>query len=287
MLERSSVAAWEKLADLSVTIDATELGGLITEVPAPFLPTTPGMLSPSPSVMRLESESGDFAESPPPHGLATPSNFGSISQMLLPKFTPSPATHNHAGDRQGVLGVTELDTATSTLLRMQLASMENLAKERLSRITQLEDQLHDLREARKRDAQQLGEQVSHLEERLRENLGSRQPDRSVENHDACRSTLEAQMRLAEKSREQAVHAAISEAARNEKLLLEQHRLQEQRRSRMISAARDSSGQWRNVRDVASNALENLKANREMLAVLRSSLEVYESHILVDCNATAA
>lgn len=120
--ERSSVAAWEKLADLSAEINASDLGGLITEVEVPFLLTTPGMLSPSPSVMRLDSEAPP--DSPTPLSMPSTGGYTSISQVLLSNVTSSPAmpmrNHHYFSDANGALDVPSMDSATVMLLNCSL-----------------------------------------------------------------------------------------------------------------------------------------------------------------------
>ena len=69
--------------------------------------------------------------------------------------------------------ISEMDSATVTLLKLQLASVENIAKERLSQIQKMEEQMHILKERRKKDERELLTHVNDLEERLREALVQR------------------------------------------------------------------------------------------------------------------
>ncbi|KLO20427.1 hypothetical protein SCHPADRAFT_934282 [Schizopora paradoxa] len=275
---RDSVAAWSKVADDSMQIDATELGGLILDMPAPFLPNTPGMLSPSPSVMRLESGNDDVLASPSPKGLAPPNVFGSISQTLLPHFSPSPVVRVHepeasTGDGKH-LNVPFEGSNRSTSLRSQLASVENIAKEQSTRIAQLEEQLHALKEARAREVKDLGEQLTVLEEQLQESLTSRAPDRE-DRHLACKAELEQQLQLVEDIHRQSLDVAIAQAKAEQ--AAEERRKAEHARV-LTETVNSASEKWQNVRSSAVEAAESIRCDREILAALLSSLSVHELHL---------
>ncbi|KAI5119919.1 hypothetical protein M0805_000884 [Coniferiporia weirii] len=288
--ERNSMAAWEKLADLSVEINAAELGGgLITELD---LPSTPGMLSPSPSMMRLDSEQGG-RESPTPLTLPSPGGYASISQVLLPVVTPSPAPVMHSLHSSDFFGDDQrMDSGTVTLLRLQLASVENLAKERLARITRLEEQMHVLKETRNREERELASHAADLEERLSEALAGREHDEedtirfgplpsaeeAAEAHAACRDMLEDYVQQAEDSRREAVSAAIAEFSKREHAERAKLLLQVEKRQQLTTVVRDAGKQWQNVRDVADGELEAIRTNRETLAVLRAGLDFFEAQI---------
>ena len=97
--------------------------------------------------------------------------------MLLPTVTPLPGPlHSHNLQRvpssSSVMSSSE--SAAVTLLKLQLASMENLAKERLAQISKLEEQMHVLKESRKRDERELLTHVNELEQRLHETLTAQQ-----------------------------------------------------------------------------------------------------------------
>ncbi|THH12140.1 hypothetical protein EW145_g163 [Phellinidium pouzarii] len=295
--ERSSIASWEKLADLSVEINAAELGGgLITELD---LPTTPGMLSPSPSVMRLDSERGG-QESPTPLTLPSPGGYTSISQVLLPAVTPSPAPvmhslHSNQFFDDGYNGSSDLpvmDSAMVTLLKLQLASVENLAKERLSQITQMEEQMHALKEVRKREERGLLPHVNELEERLHETLVMRELDHessdagacrgvledTIDSHAQCRDALEEYARQAESSHREAISNIISEFSDRERAERAQLLLQVEKKQQLVFAVSDAGKHWQHVRSVADEELGAIRANRETLAVLRAGLDFFEAQV---------
>lgn len=267
---RSSIAAWEKLADLSVSLEASDVGGLLSEVSAPFFPMTPGLLSPSPSGMQLDPES------PTPSTLPSPGGYASISQMLLPTVTPAPVLLRSR--ESPALDVHQLDSATATLLRLQLASMENLAKERLAQIHLLEDQLHASRESRRRDESELTEQVLQLEDRLKASLSS--PSRESVNsmttgdHSACRAALEERIWHAEAAQQQAVEEAVSRW--NAEHIADRTRVHQS--AALSAAARDAEHSWKHVLATAEGALEIIHSNRETLTVLLSNLDLWESQL---------
>ncbi|KAJ6626878.1 hypothetical protein B0H10DRAFT_2210759 [Mycena sp. CBHHK59/15] len=83
----------------------------------------------------------EVPDSPCLSTLNSPGEFGSISQVLLPDVTPSPAVHvNRFGNSNRESGVNGVDAAIVTLLRLQLASAENIAKERLFQLQSMEEE---------------------------------------------------------------------------------------------------------------------------------------------------
>ncbi|KAL5518576.1 hypothetical protein ACEPAH_259 [Sanghuangporus vaninii] len=298
--DRNSTVAWQALADLSLEINTDQLqGGLIKEYD---LPTTPlGLVSPSPSMMRMESDDG-HERSPTPLTLPSPSKYGSISQMLLPTVTPfPPPISNHASTLHrspSFASDASAESAAVTLLKLQLASMENLAKERLTQISMLEEQMHALKESRKRDERVLLTHVNELEQRLHETLSTQARTRSraasissahsesmstsdnQETHVACHQTLQERMREVEDERHQAVSEALSSQAERERA--ERARLLKhvEQRQRLAFAMRDAHQKWTGVREIADGEMDAIHANRETLAVLRSALDVFEAQLVI-------
>lgn len=298
---RSSIAAWQALADLSVEINADEMkGGLIKELD---LPSTPAMLSPSPSMLIIDSEH-EGLESPTPLSLPSPGGYTSISQVLLPGVTPSPApalqlrSSSFYSDRRDP-EMMEMDSATVTLLKLQLASVENIAKERLAQVTKLEEQLHTLKERRKRDERELIMHVNELEERLRETLAQRDREKDRERapsrlahansgsivdgpdiHVECRELLDEHIRAAEEERDDAVSRAVSDLAERERA--ERKRLQHgfEHSHKLSLVAGDARHYWNNVREVADAELETVRSNRQTLAVLRAGLDFFEAQFYI-------
>lgn len=285
---------------MSLEINAAELGGgLITELD---LPSTPGMMSPCPSMLRLDSEMG---ESPAPLTLPSPGGYTSISQVLLPTVTPSPAPMRslYSGsfyDEDVTLGRGDLSSvdspAATTMMKLQLAHAENLAKERLAQISRLEEQMHYLKQMREREEHELASHINELEERLRGTLDVREREREQRErerigraeleaeaeesdpHVDCRSSMEEYMREAEQARQDAVSAAVSELSAQERSERARMYAQVRKHQRLGFTVRDAAKKWESVQSLADGELEAICGNRETLSVLRASLDLFETQL---------
>lgn len=292
------MANWQALADLSLEINADELqGGLLKELDLPSTPA--GLVSPSPSMMRVES---DEFRSPTPLNLPSPNKYTSISQMLLPNMTPSPGQRSmylSSSYSGGKLDSTPTnDSATATLLKLQLTSAETTAKERLVQISRLEEQVRVLKESRQRDERELITHVNELEEKLRETLTSRDRERRLastysgsdisessseseddeEEHTVCRNTMADHMKQAEAERQQAISDALSNFAERERAERIRIVQEEQRKQQVAVSLRDAQQQWKVVHEIADSELEVIRSNRDTLAVLRASLDFFEAQV---------
>lgn len=227
---------------------------MLYDIPAPF---RSGAVSPAPSSLP------DIPESPTLSSLPSPGGYGSISQVLLPDVTPSPAIHN--GQRFAQLEP-DLDSSTVTFLRLQLASAENNAQEQLARIQSLEQQLQYTKEARLRDAEELARQISDLEEQVQGNL-SRETER-VE----YTATLEEALTHAHTASESAVAEALKKASENAARTQQSTLAKMEMRWNLAAAAVNAGSAWKDVRSAADAELEMIRANREMLAVLLAGLD---------------
>ncbi|EJD04391.1 uncharacterized protein FOMMEDRAFT_167586 [Fomitiporia mediterranea MF3/22] len=320
--DRNSTVAWQALADLSLEINADQLqGGLITELD---LPSTPlGLISPSPSMMRLDSEDG-HERCPTPLNLGSPSKYASISQLLLSNGSagyPSAAPHllppnnNKTRNNLNRKKSTESDAAATesaviTLLKLQLASMENLAKERLTQISKLEEQMHVLKESRKRDERELLTHVNELEERLHETLVAQHEQQrsrsraasvcsmrstntsssarggdvedSSSSHEACQSLLESRIRELEDTHAHSLTEALSSLAQRERAERTRLLTHLDTKQRLTLTARDAQQTWRGVHEIAECELEAISANRETLDVLRAGLDLFERQMRSGC-----
>ncbi|KAI0823089.1 hypothetical protein BC628DRAFT_109090 [Trametes gibbosa] len=265
--DRGSILSWEQLAQHSKTLEDEDVERMISEVPAPF---RAGAISPSLSVI-------DIPDSPSLSALPSPTGYGSISQVLLPDVTPSPAVHNttHLFDsfKQDTPAAT--DGATVTLLRLQLAAAESRAQERLAQMQSLEEQLHAAKAARMRDADELAKQISQLEDQVHGNL-------AVENQRAEQiAVLEEMLRDAQSMQDNAAKDASRRAdhamatARTAALQIKQV----QARSAMAIAACEAGTAWGVVRHTAESELDFLHANRETLALLLVGLDHKASSLL--------
>ncbi|KAI0374508.1 hypothetical protein BV20DRAFT_987854 [Pilatotrama ljubarskyi] len=258
--DRGSILSWEQLAQHSRTLEDEDVERMISEIPAPF---RAGAISPSLSVI-------DIPDSPSLSLLPSPTGYGSISQVLLPDVTPSPAVHNttHLFDNMKPETPTNTEGATVTLLRLQLAAAESRAQERLAQMQSLEEQLHAAKAARMRDAEELAKQISQLEEQVHGNL-------AVDGQRAEQiAVLEEMLRDAQAAQDRSVKDATrkaEEALSASRAAALQVR-QVQAKSAVALAARDAGAAWSTVRTTAEGELEFVRANREMLALLLAGLD---------------
>ncbi|KAH9853042.1 hypothetical protein C2E23DRAFT_124380 [Lenzites betulinus] len=258
--DRGSILSWEQLAQHSRTLEDEDVERMISEVPAPF---RAGAISPSLSVI-------DIPDSPSLSALPSPTGYGSISQVLLPDVTPSPAVHNttHLFDSFKPDTPTAADGATVTLLRLQLAAAESRAQERLAQMQSLEEQLHAAKAARMRDADELAKQISQLEDQVHGNLAveTQRAEQIAVLEEMLRDAQSAQDSVARNASRRADDAAST--ARKAALQVQQVHA----RSAMAIAACQAGAAWSVVRDTAEGELDFLRANRETLALLLVGLD---------------
>ncbi|KAJ7596751.1 hypothetical protein C8J56DRAFT_918254 [Mycena floridula] len=260
---RGSILSFEQLANTSQTLQEEDVQSMLYEIDAPF---RAGASSPPRGSMLLS-----VPESPCLSAMSSPGGFGSISQVLLPDVTPSPAVNHNHFRRERTQDSTSVDAAIVTLLRLQLSSAETLAKERLVQLQNLEEENHNLKQMHLHDVEELSNQVGFLEEQVRGNLEAR--DRT-EDHAAHAASLEEQLRQAEADREHAVEEAMVCAKTEQKtaMLVEQ-----QKRERQCSA-RETAAQWGLVRDLAAAEMDYVRGDREILTLLLGQLDHFEKRV---------
>lgn len=231
-------------------------------VDAPF---QPGALSPALSSLT------ELPESPTLSAMPSPTGYGSISQVLLPDVTPSPAIHNAAlrFDEFAAETPPRVDSGAITLMRLQLASLENVATERLTKIEYLEAQLQAAREARLRDTEDLANQISVLEEQVQESL---RPDEQLTQQVA---SLEEQLQHARSAQDQAVREALKRSEAEAKTSRANALQEQQTRWHASSAACKVASAWRTVHNTAEGELDLIRSNLETLAVLSAGLAQYQ------------
>lgn len=259
---RGSILSWEQLAsEASRTLGEDEIETMLSDFPAPF---RPGAVSPTPSTSQL-----DVPESPFLSTMSSPGDYGSISQVLLPDVTPSPAVH-HSNRYDMSSEMPVVDAAIVTLLRLQLAAAENTAKERLYQMQSMEEQIHNLKEARGRDAQELTKQVVYMEEQMRGSLEIR--ERAEEERSVYTSGLENELRKAQVFRDQAVEEAIIRSKETAQVALDAA-LKSQRNSCEVTClARVAASEWACVRELSDMELEIVRGDRQVLSVLSAELD---------------
>ncbi|KAF7975777.1 hypothetical protein HWV62_8589 [Athelia sp. TMB] len=264
--EKGSLMSWDQLArSASQMMSDEEAESMITGVNLPFIldsPRTPPIQLSVPA-------------SPCLSALPSPGDYASISHVLLPEVTPSPAPHNELR-YDNSLEIPAVDAALVTLLRLQLASAENTARERLERLRSLEEQLHRSKDLRLRDADELSKQVTCLEEQLHGAVSSR--ERAAEERAAYTASLEDQLRHAEAYRDQAIEAAVAKV--EEQALASRKAAMNAARARweFSSDIKCLSGQWNSIHGQAKDDLEAIRADRQTLSVLLAGLEQSQQHI---------
>lgn len=255
--------SWDQLAREGHSLEGAEIETLLATIPAPF---RSGATSPVPSTPHP-----DIPESPNMSGMPSPGEYGSISQVILPDMTPSPAMHHllqrdayHHEPPPMMMGS---DSAAVTLLRLQLASVEQQAKDRLERIQMLEAQLHTAKQARLADADDLSQQMSELEAQFQHSTEAR--ERADEERAAYTASLEVQLQTSEAATQEALVRG-QQAGRASAMAAV---AKQQRRCEAACAAQEVAGCWGSVRELADGELELVRAGQDTLRVLLAQLDM--------------
>jgi hypothetical protein len=243
---------------------------MLSEMPAPF---RPGAISPH-SNLNLE-----IPESPCLSALSSPGGeYGSISQVLLPDVTPSPAVHDPSRFNNSTKNadVPAVDAAIVTLLRLQLVSAESIAKDRLLQMQSMEEEIHNLKQAREQDAQELEKQVEHLENELRGSLEIR--ERTEEDRTAHIASLEEQLLHAEVSHEQAIGDVVAQTRESAHAETDARLRKQNAKTSALWSARVAGTQWAFVRDFAESELDAIRGDREVLSALLADLDEVQTRL---------
>ncbi|KIY65908.1 hypothetical protein CYLTODRAFT_399716 [Cylindrobasidium torrendii FP15055 ss-10] len=250
---RGSILSWEQFAnEASKTLGEDEIDRMLSDVDAPF---RAGAASPIPSVFV------DIPPSPALSDIGTPGGgYGSISQVLLPDVTPSPAVHNRRPSRH----IPPAESATANMLRLQMESAQQLAKERLIQLQKMEEENYDLKKARRHDAELLEAQVGTMETQLRSTLESR--EKIETEHATYIAVLEQQLSEALGARERMAGDHDKAQMQSAKLMSQRHRWD------LLVTANETAAQWRSVHQQVDIEIELLDSNQEILTLLLAELE---------------
>lgn len=252
---RGSILSWEQLAsEASKTLGEDELEKMLADIPAPF---RSGAASPALSATL------EIPASPCLSSLDSPTGYGSISQVLLPDVTPSPAMHG--SQRYSLPSTSENDAVNSpviTLLRLQLAQAENMAKERLMQMHAMEQEIHSLQESHLRQMQETARHIAYLEAN----------ERNGEEQMAYASSLEDRLRHAEILRENAVREAKKKSEESVRRSCDLERRQEKAALEVNCTARLAASEWSNVKDLTEVELDLVRGDRAVLSVLLADLD---------------
>ncbi|KAF9015041.1 hypothetical protein BDQ17DRAFT_1340385 [Cyathus striatus] len=250
---RGSILSWEQLAsEASRTLGEDEIESMLSDIPAPFRsnPVSPSL-----------SATLEIPESPCLSTLDSPSGYGSISQVLLPDVTPSPAMH-HSGRFSLTPDAGSYDSGTVTLLRLQLAAAENTAKERLYQMQAMEEEIHNLKEVHNRQIQETTKQIAYMEEQ----------ERHEDEREMYTAALEDQLRHTQAQHERAVEEAV---ARGQEMAVHAHFVQWQRQRVEFEARTSVSltlAEWSSVRELSEMELDLVHGDRATLSVLLAELD---------------
>ncbi|KIJ68712.1 hypothetical protein HYDPIDRAFT_106950 [Hydnomerulius pinastri MD-312] len=267
---RGSIFSWEQMAaDSSQILAQDEVDSMLADITAPF---TPGGPSPNVSAIGLE-----IPESPSLSAMPSPAGYGSISQVLLPDVTPSPAVYHLAPVFETSTELPPpMDSGTVTLLRLQVAQAENTAKERLSRLQELEEQLHAAKQSRVREAEELAKQISFLEEQLHASVDAR--ERMDEERSAFTASLQDELRHADARCEQAAEAAFNEGQEKARSSWNTTLAAVHQRWEVSCAAKEAAFIWSSVKDQAEDERNNLQTCRQTLNVFLAVLDHSQSRM---------
>jgi hypothetical protein len=259
---RGSILSWEQLAnEASVNMGEDEFGRMLSEIPAPF---RSGAASPS-----LSSQM-DVPESPCLSAIDSPGGFGSISQVLLPDVTPSPAMHNSSIQSRFNLpsDTAVADSSTSTMLRLQLAAAENTARERLFQIQAMEEEIHDLKQAHGHQMEESQKQMVYMEAQWREK----------DEQASYAASLEDKLRHLEishgRAMEETVERCQRDALKSQGLVFKTEGL----RCEAIFSARLAASSWSAVRDTCEVELDLIRDDKAVFSLLLMQLDQMYSNL---------
>ena len=261
---RGSIFSWEQMAvDSSQILAREDLESRLADVVPPF---TPGGPSPNVSTIGLE-----VPETPNLSALPSPSGYGSISQVLLPDVTPSPAVHHLAAIFETSVELPPpADSGTITLLRLQIAQAESIAKERLSRLQELEEQLYAAKQYRIRETEELAGQISVLEQQLRTSVETR--ERVDEERAAFTVSLQDELKQAEARCEQAVQTGFERGQQAARLSWDAMLANVHKSWEASCVAKEAACLWSSVKDQADDERNNIQSARQVLNIFMAVLD---------------
>lgn len=257
---RGSILSWEQLAaDASRTMGEDEFR-MLADIPAPFRSGAP-----SPS---LSSQLG-LPDSPGLSVIDSPGGgYGSISQVLLPDVTPSPAVSHNVQQHKFLLASdaskSVVDSSTVTLLRLQLAAMESTAKERLVQMQAMEEEIHNIKQSHAHQIEEMQKQLRFMESQSRAN-----DDRTSKMFKASLDERLHQQRIAQEGAFQQTMLKFQENAK-----VSHHRVLDIERMKMtaVSSANLAASKWGEVVGACEVELDLVRADRAMLGFLLTQVD---------------
>ena len=256
---RGSILSWEQLASAaSKTLGEDDLDRMLSDIPAPF---RSGAVSPS-----LSSQM-DGPASPCLSAIDSPIGCGSsIAQVILnfPDITPSPAVHYGLQQSRFSLSPDNSsgDSGTVTMLRLQLAAAEDRAKQNLSQVIGLEEEMRDFKQAHVHQMEELQRQIAYLEAQAR----------AADDRTSQATSLLEQLRTAQTSHEQAIEEVV---VRTQESLTSSynHVLKTERCKYQINCSLQLAilG-WNTVHETCEMELNVVRDDRALLALFLTQLD---------------
>jgi hypothetical protein len=152
---------------------------------------------------------------------------------------------------------------------LQLIAAENTAKERLTRLLMMEEDMHNLKEEHRRETSELSMHISRMQEQLCERVEN--DERLAVEKAAHTASLEKQLRGLQAVRERTIRDEIAQYKQSER----ESRKAEIRSRHVVSeaacAARVAQADWHSVRDLSEAELETMNGDRQLLSVVLAEL----------------
>lgn len=254
---RGSILSWEQLAsEASKTLGEDDLERMLSDIPAPF---RSGAVSPS------LSSPVDGPASPSLSAIDSPHGNSSIAQVILnlPDITPSPAVHYGLQQSRFSLSPDSSgDSGTATMLRLQLAAADDKAKQHLSQVLGLEEEVHNLKQAHGHQMEEMQRQIAYLEVQAR----------AAEDRTSQASSLVEQLYMVQASHKQAIEEAVTRTQEN--LTSSYNRVLKAERSRYETncSLQLAVWSWNTVHETCEMELNVVRDDRAFLALFLTQLD---------------
>ena len=254
---RGSILSWEQLAsEASKTLGEDDLERMLSDIPAPF---RSGAVSPS------LSSPVDGPASPSLSAIDSPHGNSSIAQVILnlPDITPSPAVHYGLQQSRFSLSPDSSgDSGTTTMLRLQLAAAEDKAKQDLSKVLGLEEEVHNLKQAHVHQMEEMQRQIAYLEAQAR----------AADDRTLQATSLIEQLHIVQASHKQAIEEAVTRT--QESLASSYNHVLKAERSRYETncSLQLAVWSWNTVHETCEMELDVVRDDRAFLALFLTQLD---------------
>ena len=254
---RGSILSWEQLAsEASKTLGEDDLERMLSDIPAPF---RSGAVSPS------LSSPVDGPASPSLSAIDSPHGNSSIAQVILnlPDITPSPAVHYGLQQSRFSLSPDSSgDSGTTTMLRLQLAAADDKAKQNLSKVLGLEEEVYNLKQAHVHQMEEMQRQIAYLEAQAR----------AADDRTLQATSLIEQLHMVQASHKQAIEEAVTRT--QESLTSSYSHVLKAERSRCETncSLQLAVRSWNTVHETCEMELDVVRDDRAFLALFMTQLD---------------